>query len=930
MTGGRDTKALATSDAHYEILVDSMEDRAVYLLDVDGTIRTWNRGAALLKGFAREEVVGQNFERFFSPADRAAAKPRTLLATAVQHGRVEDLGWRVRKDGSQFWAGVTITAIQDAAGAHLGFTNVTRDLTDRNYRHFVEATNEIVWTTDEHGRPNSDSPSWREFTGQTLEQWLGEGGWAPVHPDDVEALRRDWPAAKAAVRPFHTELRLRHRNGDYVWMEVRASPMLDSRGRVREWFGINRDISARKAAELATQRAVDLYTTTLQSIGDAVISTDSRGCVRFMNPVAERLTGWQSVEAEGRHLHDVFAIFNETTGAPAANPVEKVLADGVVVGLGSHTVLRRRDGSDIPIDDSAAPIRDADGTIAGVVLVFRDASEEKLEVMRGVFLARATDELVGAVDYRAALTRIAELAVPRLADWATVEIVEEGTSATKQLAVAHIDPAKVAFAHELGKRYPPDPDAVTGVPQVIRTGRSEFYPDLPPEMIDAAARDAEHRAILRELDLRSAIIVPLRGKTSVFGALTFVLTGSGRHYSARDLALAEELGSRAALIIERRRMEEDAAQANRMKDEFLATISHELRTPLQAIVGYASMLEQGVAHDPAKALATILRNATAQTRLVDDILDVSRITSGKLRLAISRVDVAQAIRAALESIRPAAVARKIQLVEAIPAALGIVNGDFDRLQQVVWNLVANAVKFTPVGGTIEIAGRALGSHVELRVNDTGKGIPREHLSAIFERFRQVDGAITRSQGGLGLGLAIVRYLVEAHGGSVRAASEGAGLGSTFTVTLPLAVDAIVKPTGAGRPSHAARPLRDVRILMVDDDDDARTLLGEVLEQAGAVVRSAGSAREAFELLTQEAPDVLVSDIGMPYEDGYSLVRRIRDLPPEQAGDVPAIALTAYARAEDIAAARAAGFQLHLVKPVSPERLISAIRSIRGG
>jgi CheY-like chemotaxis protein len=289
-----------------------------------------------------------------------------------------------------------------------------------------------------------------------------------------------------------------------------------------------------------------------------------------------------------------------------------------------------------------------------------------------------------------------------------------------------------------------------------------------------------------------------------------------------------------------------------MKDEFLATISHELRTPRQANVGYASMLEQGVAYEPAKAIATILRNAMARTRLVDDILDVSRIMGGKLRLAISRVEVAQTVRAAIESTRPAAAARKIEIIETIPLSLGIVSGDADRLRQVVWNLVANAVKFTPTGGTVEIVGGRLGSNVEIQVRDTGKGIPRDHLLAIFERFRQVDGAITRSQGGLGL--AIVRYLVEAHG---QRAGDERGYRPRFDIRRHAAT--------LGRGGHEAGR-RASRLLIVDDDPDARELLVELLQQAGAVVRSAGSAREALELLASAPPEVLVSDIGMPYEE----------------------------------------------------------------
>jgi signal transduction histidine kinase/ActR/RegA family two-component response regulator len=462
----------------------------------------------------------------------------------------------------------------------------------------------------------------------------------------------------------------------------------------------------------------------------------------------------------------------------------------------------------------------------------------------------------------------------------------------------------------------------------MRTGRSELYPVIPRELLEGAAIDAEHLRIIRELDLRSALVVPLRGKGPVFGAITFVLAGSDRQYTERDLALAEDLARRAALIIERRRLEEEAERANRMKDEFLATMSHELRTPLQAIVGYASMLELGVARDSAKAIAAIVRNAAAQTRLVEDILDVARITSGKLRLTMSRVDLAVAIRAALESMRPAAIARRIRIVESLAADLGEVHGDLERLQQIMWNLLSNAVKFTEPDGSIEVRAERTGSAVQVIVRDTGKGIPPEHLSMIFERFRQVDSSTTRHHGGLGLGLAIVRYLVEAHGGTATADSAGPGLGSTFTVMLPARLDVLARDDAAveRRTSLEHRPLLGIRVLIVDDDDDARELLAELLGDAGALVIRAASAAEAFELVQAEPPQVLISDIGMPFEDGYSLLRRIRALPLERGGDVPAIALTAYARAEDVRAAEHAGFQLHIVKPVRPEQLLDAVRS----
>ncbi|TMQ16650.1 MAG: PAS domain S-box protein [Deltaproteobacteria bacterium] len=887
----------------FRLLVESVEDYAIYLLALDGTVESWNAGARRLKGYTGSEIIGQNFATFFSPEDRAAGKPASLLRRTLAAGRTEDVGWRFRKDGSQFWANAVITALHDPSGRPIGFAKVTRDLTDRAYRAFIEATHAIVWTTDADGHPNADSASWREFSGQSEDDWRNLRGWQAIHPDDVERFRAVWTRAKQTGTPFHAEYRLRRHDGVYVWMEARAIPFLDSDGRIREWFGVSLDISARKEAELQTERALQLWTTTLRSIGDAVISTGPAGRVTFMNPVAERLTGWLSADAEGRALHDVFPIFNEETGGVVENPVDKVLREGVIVGLANHTVLRRRDGTMTQIDDSAAPIRGVDGAIHGVVLVFRDASKEKREVLRRALLARATEELVTAADHQTALATIAQLAVPQLADWVGISVVDSADGRIRQVAVAHVDPAKVEVARELGRRYPPDPNASTGVANVIRTGRPEIYRELPAELLAARAIDAEHLRIIRELDLRSAIVVPLRGRNQVFGAITFVHAASERHYGDDDLAFAEELARRAALLIERRRLEEEAEAANRMKDEFLATMSHELRTPLQAILGYASMLKHGIARDQAKAIEAIERNAAAQARLVEDILDVSRITSGKFQLALASVDVAAAIRAAIDAIRPAAQARRIRLVEQLAGDLGAIRGDFERLQQIMWNLLSNAVKFSDLDGSVEVSAVRDGSEIRIAVRDGGRGIAREHLSMIFERFRQVDSTSTRQRGGLGLGLAIVRYLVEAHGGRVAADSAGIGRGATFTVTLPAQSEAMAAEARSPELREpSARPLRGVRILVVDDDDDARELIAAVVAAAGAIVKTASGAAEAYDAVQEDPPHVLISDIGMPGEDGYSLMRRVRALPPGRGGDVPAIALTAYARAEDFQAA----------------------------
>ncbi len=915
------------ADEHFRLLVESIQDYAIYLLDPSGIVRSWNPGAQRLKGYTADEAIGLPFETFFTPEDRANRKPQHLLALALQSGRHEDNGWRVRKDGSQFWANALITALFEN-GTHVGFVKVTRDLTDRAYRAFVEATHSIVWGTDASGRPNADSPTWREFTGQSEEQWRGGGVWDPAHPDDRALLDDAWAAAKASGTALDVEFRLRRHDGKYVWMGARAVPFRNADGSIREWFGVTFDISDRKVAELDRERALELLRTTLRSIGDAVIATDASGAVTFMNPVAERLTGWAPADARGRPLREIFPIFNEESGAAVENPVDKVLREGIIVGLANHTVLQRRDGCRVPIDDSAAPIRTDEGSIEGVVLVFRDASEEKRNYYRRMFLARATEEIAAALDYRDALRRIAKLACPRMADWVSVEIVDPATGKLQQIAVEHVDPAKVAFARDLAKRYPPDPEAPRGAPNVVRTGRSELYAEIPRALLESAAQDPEHLRLIRDLDLRSAMVVALRGSRELFGAITFVFAGDGRRYTEEDVQLAEELSKRISLLIERRRLEEQAELANRMKDEFLATVSHELRTPLQAILGYGAMLQQKIATEPDRALDVIMRNAQAQARLIEDLLDMSRILSGKLRLRMTRIDVAGAISAAIDAVQPAATARHQQLTVDIGDGLGFIVGDFERLQQIVWNLLSNAVKFTPRGGTIAVRAQRIGSSVRIAVTDTGRGIPADQLSAVFERFRQADGSSTRTHGGLGLGLAIVKYLVEAHGGTVTGESPGLYRGTTFTVVLPAQLDALAPTTLARQapPTLSANALKGVRVLLVDDDDDTRQYVADALGAVGARVEQAGTAAEALQLLQQQRPQILISDIGMPYEDGYILIHRVRALPPDRGGDVPAIALTAYARREDVVKAQEAGFQLHLAKPATIEQLIEAIKS----
>lgn len=456
------------------------------------------------------------------------------------------------------------------------------------------------------------------------------------------------------------------------------------------------------------------------------------------------------------------------------------------------------------------------------------------------------------------------------------------------------------------------------------------------------------------LPVRSYLAVPVISRSEeVIGGLFFGHPDAGVFTESNEHVLAG-IAAQAAIAVDNARLfdalerEKDTAEsareraeaANRAKDEFLAMISHELRTPLNSMLGWMRLIRSGRLDDETltRGLETIERNTLSQAQLIEDLLDISRVITGKLSLVVEQVEVDSVIQTAVDSVRLAAEARDIHLQMILDSSAGVVSGDRGRLQQVIWNLLSNAIKFTPKGGKVRIQLERVSSSVEITVSDSGKGISPEFLPYVFERFRQADAGITRTHGGLGLGLSIVRHLVELHGGTVRAESEGEDKGATFVVRLPVAPVRRGRAKAQGPRTHTAPiggfdcppELTGVRVLVVDDEADTRSMLAVVLGQCEADVRTASSASEALATLDAHdgwRPDLLVSDIGMPDEDGYSLIKKIRERPTEQGGSIPAVALTAYARLEDRMQALAAGFQIHVAKPVEPAELILVIRSL---
>jgi PAS domain S-box-containing protein len=688
------------------------------------------------------------------------------------------------------------------------------------------------------------------------------------------------------------------------------SPIPDDVGRVAGLFCACTEETPRVLAEAAARDAESRYRAVFEAARDALVIYTADGIIAEVNPAACRLYGYAYAELVGADARQAV----HPDALPLFDEFRRVVAAGG--DFRCETVDRRKDGTPFPIE------------VVGTSVTF-NGRPHLMSVIRDI-----TDR-----ERAQAAVRESEARFRNMSDHAPVMIWVTRADGYCE----YLNPRWYAFTGQT-------------VEQSLGLGWLEaVHPDDAKRAADAflsangrrAPFQAEYRLRRADGEYRWCVdsAAPRFGPGGEFGGYV------GSVIDMTDRKRAEE--QKAALLEGERAARIEAERASRMKDEFLATLSHELRTPLNAILGWAQILLGAGGGggrgpiDPADlrdGLEVIDRNARAQTQIIEDLLDMSRIVSGNVRLDVRRIDLAPVVRAALETVRPAADAKGIRVRTVLDPLAGPVSGDPGRLQQVFWNLLTNAIKFTPRGGQVHVTLERVNSHLEVRVADTGEGIPPEFLPFVFDRFRQADASTTRRHGGLGLGLAIVRQIVELHGGAVRAESGGPGQGATFTVDLPLAPFR-ADPGGAGadaaerrhpRAGDATPVLPDtcvrlagVRVLVVDDEPDARALVRRLLEDCDAVVATAATAAEAFDRVRADRPDVLVSDIGMPGEDGYALVRRLRSLPAEQGGRIPALALTAYARAEDRMKAVLAGFQMHVAKPVEPAELLTMVAILAG-
>jgi PAS domain S-box-containing protein len=794
---------------------------------------------------------------------------------------------------------------------------------------------------------------------------------------------------------------------------------------------------AQSIAEINKQR--ELLLTTLASIGDGVITTDHGCLVSFLNNVAERLTGWSSIEAHGKHLDEVFRIVNEKTRQPAENPCERVLREGIIVGLANHTVLIAKDGREVPIDDSAAPIRDDRGQVFGVVLVFRDVTQsraaaesrerlaaivesstdaiiaedldgvitswndaaerlfgytaaeaigksirliipperhdeftQRIEAIRRGEKVEYTDtvrvrkdgrridvashilpirnnegEVIGAakiahdisdlkrtervlrfladsgtalatlVDYKSTMQRIARLAVPFFADWCIVDAIDaQGQIA--RTAFAHANPEKEPLLKEFSERYPLDWNSSALSAQVLRSGKPQLLPEVTDAFVEQMAVDGRHRELLVLLAPKSAVSVPIMIRNRAVGTLNFVAAESGRRFAASDVELAAELARRSAVAIENARLYQDLKETERQKDDFLAMLAHELRNPISAIQ-YANELARISGPSDVQSGEVIERQVQNLVHLIDDLLDVSRITRGKIELRREPIDGWTLLDRAVATAEPSIKARKHELVVEPPNGPLPLFVDPTRAEQILVNLLTNAAKYTPEGGRITARATAADGYAIFKIKDTGLGIPEPMLHRVFELFTQVDPSLDRSQGGLGIGLTVVRRLAELHGGSVSAASEGPGRGSEFTVRLPLAEGPITPAEHSKASPHATVPQK---VLVVDDNVDTARSLALLLRGSGHAVEVAHDGYAALEAARSFQPDTIVLDLGLPGLDGYKVAEQLRA--DSNFHNTRLIALTGYGQADDRRRSNQVGFDQHLVKPVDFRDLSAAI------
>ncbi len=828
-----------------------------------------------------------------------------LYAQVINTG--ESIRTEVRSDALDRWFDVLVSRVGDAAMCQVAI--IFTDISDRKrmeialreneerFRTLADNMSQFAWMADETGWIFWYNQRWFDYTGTTLEEMQG-WGWQQVHhPDHVDRVVEHFRHCLETGEGWEDTFPLRSKDGTYRWFLSRAIPIRDEQGQILRWFGTNTDISDRKQAELEIQKFVSLA----DNSGEFIGMCDMNFVPFYVNPAGQQLVGLDDVQQYiETSVRDFF--FPEDQDFIINEFLPRVLQEGR-----AELEIRFRHfktGTALWMIYNVFYIRGENNQPIGLATVSRNITDRK----------QAEAALQESEELKRRILESSQDCIKVL----TLEgqLLYLNTGGLHLLEID--DPASVLNAKWLDFWQDEDRLSAEAALAAAKAGNVGQFQGWYPTM----------KGNLKCWDV---IVTPIRDASGMVAQLLSI---------SRDITKQKQADSEREQLLKREQVaREEAERANRIKDEFLAVLSHELRSPLNPILGWTQLLRNGKLA-PARqldALVTIERNAKLQLQLIEDLLDISRIMQGKLTLTATGVSLAFVIAAAVETVRLAADANNIQITLDLDPDVAPVSGDAARLQQVVWNLLTNAVKFTDSGGQVMVQlsqvaaeGNLGNAMAQIRVIDTGKGISPQFLPHVFEYFRQEDGSTTRRFGGLGLGLAIVRQIVELHGGTVKAESRGEHQGATFIVQLPTLQASLIDLEPTQTQATSETRLQNVKILLVDDDTDTREFEAFLLEQHMATVVAAASGSEALQALDRVLPDVIISDIGMPQIDGYALMQQIRSRPPAQGGTIPAIALTAYAAEIDQKKALQSGYQKHLTKPLEPEQLVNAIVTLLGG
>lgn len=752
---------------------------------------------------------------------------------------------------------------------------------------------------DSSGRIAVANAALRHLLGYSNDELLQLTASAITSPEDLPAGTTLFQELFSAKRSrYSIDKRLLHKSGSVVWGRVTVT--LLRQGADNFAIAVIEDITEKKSIEKASdevRRAHERYALVARATNDVIWDWDAEHGTIIWNDALRAMFGYEPDQIDNRlqwwdsHLHP-------DDRERVVSGINSIIEKGGSSWTDEYR-FERADGTFTEVLDRGYIARSEDGTPIRMIGAMLDVTERKYAERTAAFMAEASAILASSLDYHTTVTRVAQLMVPLLGDHCFIDLHSERLAAIDgdQLTAMIIDPIK----------------------DVIATGKARLF----------FGSDA------RSMGFRSALIVPLVVSDSQpIGALTLVMSHSGRALSERDLRVVEDVARRIAMAVEHARLYDDIQKASLAKDEFLAILSHELSTPLTIILGWSGIVSQPdvSSEELQRGIEAIRGSALAQARLIDDVLDLSRVTTGKLHFQQELVSIGTLAEDALTAVRVAAAAKRIHLVapDKTPA---IVLGDANRLRQVIWNLLTNAIKFTEGDGSVALQLESTPSTVRLTVADTGRGIEPDFLAHVFEPFRQADASTTRTHGGLGLGLAIVRYVVEAHGGTVAAFSDGVGRGTRFVVELPAAPRASVSDDqrhGLAADTRGAQrtpELAGVRVLFVDDQSEARELANVILSRAGAETTLASSAAEAIATFERTPVDILVADIAMPEMDGFGLIAEIRRRDALSGRRTPAIAATAYRGADDRLRVLAEGFDAYLAKPMESDTLTAVIASV---